>query len=99
MIVKKVNVVSLAKILSLLYAAMGLFAGMVFALFALFGMAIGSAAGGGSMEPLFGVLFGGGAVIVLPIFYGVMGFLAGLIGGAVFNLAAHLVGGLELEVV
>ena len=97
MVVKKVNVVSLGKILSLIYGAMGFVIGMVFAALALFGMAIGSAAGG-SMEPIIGVLFGGGAVVILPLFYGGMGFLAGLIGGSLFNLAAGIAGGLELEV-
>lgn len=37
-------------------------------------------------------------VIFLPIMYGVIGFVAGAIGAAVYNLVAGFVGGIEIEV-
>jgi hypothetical protein len=39
-----------------------------------------------------------GAVIFLPIFYGIIGFVGGLISALLYNLIARLVGGIELEV-
>jgi hypothetical protein len=44
------------------------------------------------------VLFGAGAVILLPICYGIFGFIGTLIGAWLFNVAAGIVGGVEVEV-
>jgi hypothetical protein len=33
----------------------------------------------------------------MPIFYGLVGFFTGAIGALLYNLFAHLVGGIELE--
>jgi hypothetical protein len=44
------------------------------------------------------VVFGVGAVVVLPVFYGLMGFVGGLLSSALYNLVARTVGGVELEV-
>jgi hypothetical protein len=42
-------------------------------------------------------VFGVGAVFLLPIVYGIMGFLGGVITAVIYNLAAGAVGGLEVE--
>jgi hypothetical protein len=34
----------------------------------------------------------------LPIFYGAMGFILGVIGAFIYNLIARWVGGIEVEV-
>jgi hypothetical protein len=104
MIIKSIRVLSLAKIMAAIYAAMGLFAGLIFSLISVFGVAMGSLfqhANGATdaiFGTIFGVLFGLGAVIVLPIFYGIMGFIAGLLISLVYNFVASTFGGLELEV-
>ena len=41
-------------------------------------------------------MFGMG--ILMPVIYGVMGFIIGVIGAAVYNLVARWIGGIELEV-
>ena len=41
-------------------------------------------------------MFGMG--ILMPVIYGVMGFIGGVIGAAVYNLDARWIGGIELEV-
>jgi hypothetical protein len=41
---------------------------------------------------------GVGAVIFFPIFYGVMGFVASLVGAWLYNIAAGIMGGIELDV-
>jgi hypothetical protein len=41
---------------------------------------------------------GFGLLIFAPILYAAMGFLTGLIGALVYNLAASWLGGIEVEV-
>ena len=44
-----------------------------------------------------GMLFGAAAIVALPVFYGVLGFVMSLIGAALYNLVAAWVGGVELD--
>jgi hypothetical protein len=46
------------------------------------------------------VLAGVGLILcaVIPMFYAAMGFVVGLIGAAIYNLLARMVGGIEFEV-
>ena len=83
MVIKRIGAFSSGKIVGLIYAL---------------GSAIGLAASGGEAEAWIGALFGVGAVIILPIFYGVLGFVGGLLSALLYNLVAGLVGGLEIEV-
>lgn len=96
MTVRRIGVLSLAKIMGALYTGIGLVIGAFIALFSLFGAAIGA---GDSPEAWMGAFFGIGAIVFLPIFYGLLGFVAGLLGAALYNLAAGFMGGLELDVV
>ena len=45
---------------------------------------------------MFGPMLGVGAVIVLPIFYGCIGFVGGAIGAALYNVFAAMVGGVAV---
>jgi hypothetical protein len=90
-IVKSVGILSAAKIMGLIHACLGL----IFApLFLLIGL-LGSMAG--QQKTPFAGMFGVILALFMPVFYGVIGFLAGAIGGLLYNLFAKLVGGLELE--
>lgn len=87
-IVKKMGVMSVAKVQALLMAFMGLIFGL---LFGLIGGAIGSA---------FGVpAFGGGfsMIIIMPIMYGIFGFIFGAIGAALYNMVSKWIGGIEMD--
>jgi hypothetical protein len=42
-------------------------------------------------------MFGAGAIILLPLFYGMLGMVMGAIGAALYNLFAGMFGGIELE--
>jgi hypothetical protein len=94
MVINRIGAFSLAKVSGMLYALIGLIFG---ALLSVVSMA-GAAFGGGEDAGMFGALFGIGAVIVLPLFYGCMGFIFSLIGAWLYNLLAGMVGGVELDV-
>jgi hypothetical protein len=59
---------------------------------------------GGALIPndepsgMMGAFFGAAAIVILPIFYGVLGFLASLVGAALYNIIASAIGGIEVEV-
>lgn len=97
MVLKRIGVLSCAKISGILYAVIGLIIGAVLSLFALVGLALGAGGSGQPAEAVFGLLFGVGAVIILPVFYGALGFISGLIMAALYNVLANVVGGVEIE--
>ncbi len=94
MILRRVGVLSCGKLLGCLYALLGFLIGGVFSLLAVAGFAFG----GGRQGPG-ELVFGVGAIVLLPVFYGVLGFIAGIIGAGLYNLIAGVVGGIELELV
>ena len=92
MVIKRVAVLKLAIFQAALMAAFGLIIALCFMLF---GAALSGL--GGKAAGMAGVM-GIAALIFLPIMYGVIGFIAGAIGGAMYNLVAGVVGGIEIEV-
>lgn len=92
MYLKSFAVGQAAKMSGALYAIGGLIGGVFFALMSL---------AGGQMwtgESAFvGAIFGVGAIIFLPVFYGLIGVLAGAIGATVYNWLAGMLGGFEIE--
>ena len=90
-IVKSVGVMSVAKIMGLIYGCLGL----IFMPFFLIMGLVGSMAGQ-QKSPFAGIL-GIFLAVLLPVLYGTMGFISGAIGALLYNLFARLVGGFELE--
>jgi hypothetical protein len=90
-VVKSVGVLSVAKIMGLIYACMGLIFAPVFLLFGMIG-----ALAGQEKNPFAGMV-GVFLALLMPVIYGAMGFVTGAIGGLLYNLFAKLVGGFELE--
>jgi len=90
--IKKIGVKSLAKILGVTYAVMGFIGGLFFTIMFVFNGTDGFDVK--SMAFILGI----GAPIFLPIFYGILGFLAGLVTAWLYNLMARWVGGVELEI-
>lgn len=99
MMVKRIGVLSLAKVQSVVLAAMGLVIGLIYGLFfIIFGAMMMSTGTKGSGAAAAGGLVGGLAMIVfIPIFYAVIGFVFGALSAFIYNLAAGVIGGLELE--
>ena len=93
MVIRHVGVLSAAK----LYAAISFAMGMIFGVFVAVGSMLGMSLGDPDTPALIGMMFGVGAVVFLPLFYGAMGFVFGAIGAALYNLFAGVVGGLEVE--
>jgi hypothetical protein len=94
--IRSVGVLSVGKLFGAIYAAIGLLGGLGVAMFTVLGGAImaqqqGAAAG---IPP---IAFGIAALIFAPIFYGLCGFLGGLLTAGLYNVAAHFLGGVEIE--
>jgi hypothetical protein len=97
MVVKQVGVWSIARISGALYAGLGLVIGAVFALVALLGAGFASTMHNEEAPAaLVGGFLGVGAVVALPIFYGVMGLVGGALMAWLYNVFAGFVGGIEV---
>lgn len=92
--ISRIGVLSLAKMMGVLYAFLGLVIGGFISLFSMLGASIAASQNEGS--PL-GFLFGVAAIVVAPIFYGCLGFIGGLIMAPIYNVAAKIAGGIEVE--
>lgn len=90
-----VNPISIAKVSGCIGALMGLILGILFTLLAALGAGVNKdpAAPGWVM-----VIFGIGAIVFLPICYGILAFIQGLIGGWLYNLISGWAGPIEIEV-
>ena len=93
MVIKRFEPLSVGKVAGVLYAAVGFVVGIIVSLAA----TIGGLAGRTEFGALAGGLVGIGAIIVLPIFYGVLGFIVASIAAWLYNLAAGYVGGIEID--
>jgi hypothetical protein len=82
---------SVAKIMGLLHGCMGL---LLVPLFFLIGL-LGSLAG--EQKTPFAGLIGIALAVMMPLIYGVMGFVAGALGAWLYNLLSNWVDGFELE--
>lgn len=100
MVIKRIGVMSLAKISALIYAGIGLLIGLLYALFAVIGGGAMLASGAGSEAGIGGgmlIVIGLVAVVAAPVFYGLIGFVGGALSAWLFNLASGYVGGLEVD--
>jgi hypothetical protein len=93
MTVKRIGPMSCGKVLGGLYGLLGLIIGTIFSLISLVGATVA-----GSNEGMLAAIFGVGAIIIFPLFYGVLGFIGGVISAALYNLMAGMFGGIEIEV-
>lgn len=93
MIIKKIDILSAGKITAVIAAAIGLIAGLIMLLFGSFFAALGGEANGGGFMALGGAL----SVVILPIMYGIFGFIGGVLQAFVYNIAAGFMGGIRIE--
>jgi hypothetical protein len=90
MVLRRIGPLSAAKISGVMNIVFGLIVGFFFTVASVLMSSSPDA-------PPAGMLFGVGAVVVLPVLYGVLGFVSGLVGALLYNVFAGVVGGLELE--
>lgn len=97
---KKIKPLSAAKISTLILAFFGLILGIVYS-------AIGIMINRLPTEVLTAqglesgsiILFKPVMILIMPILYAIIGFISGLVGAWIYNLAARWVGGIEIELV
>ena len=97
--VKHIGPGSAFKIGLVLYAFIGLLAGIIMAGVSMMMGSLGSMAGAGAANAkAFGFGFGLGSIIIFPIMYGIIGGIGGAISAAIYNVVAGWVGGLEVDI-
>jgi hypothetical protein len=92
--VKRIGPGSAFKVGLALYGFLGLIFGVIFGLVSMLGGAVAAPAQAGVFRMFFGV----GAIIALPLIYGIFGGIIAAITAAVYNLVAGVVGGLEVDI-
>jgi hypothetical protein len=93
LVLKRVGVLSLAKIEALIMAVFGLIIGLFYGLFlGALGAMMPAGRGGAAMGGI-GIM----AIFIFPIIYAVIGFIAGALGAVIYNFASGFIGGIELE--
>jgi hypothetical protein len=92
--VRRIGPGSAFKVGLVLYGIMGLLIGIIFAAVSMLGGALAPPAETG----MFRMFFGAGAIVLLPICYGVIGGISGALGAVIYNLGAGWVGGLEVDI-
>lgn len=97
---KRIGPGSAFKVGLVTYAFLGLIIGACFAFFSMIARSIGGLAGSeaGVGARVLGMGFGLGAIIVMPIMYGIIGGIGGALGALIYNLVAGWIGGLEVDI-
>jgi hypothetical protein len=92
MTIKRIDPRSLSRVLGVLYAILGLIAGVIFALASLAGAGFSD-----SMPFGFGALFGVVGLVLWPVLYACIGWIGGWIVAVLYNWVAGRFGGIVLE--
>lgn len=98
MVIRRIGVWSVARLYGALSAAGGLIVGAIIALVSLVGGASGAFSEAEAMSGPLSMMLGVGAIIFLPLGYGVLGICVGAIGAVLYNLFAGMFGGIQLEI-
>lgn len=98
--VTHIGIISLAKIMGMSGVLFGLLVSIPYGLIVMMLGAAGGAAAEGNGFGFAALGIGGGLFVmaVLPLIYGALLFIIGLIQGLILNLVLHLGGGLELRI-
>jgi hypothetical protein len=94
--VRRIEPLSLARTVALIYGGIGLLVGALVSFAAAIGSAFAAVAEH-SPIPFAGLIFGVGAIVLFPLLYAFFAFLGGLIVASLYNLAARWTGGVVLD--
>lgn len=101
LMIKKIGVLSIAKIQAAIMGVLSLIIAIPYGLFVILISILGFAGSRGDAGMAiggFGIVGGIAIMIILPIVYTIIGFIAGAISALVYNVVAGAVGGVEIEV-
>lgn len=97
--VKRIEPLSAGKIFAGIYGVIGVILGVIYFFVILAFATIAGAASNyvwlGLLGGIVGGLFAGALIVGM---YALIGFLVGLLGAVIYNVAAHKLGGLQVEV-
>lgn len=93
--IRRIGVKQTAKFVALFYFFVSLVFTLPIFLITLF---LGTGGGTQGSMPFGGAVFGGIFILLLPLFYAVMGGVMTLVGAFLYNLIAKWVGGIEVEI-
>ncbi|MBI4158758.1 hypothetical protein HY500_00695 [Candidatus Woesearchaeota archaeon] len=89
--IRKIDVLSVGKVAGIIYLVIGVFLSLLISLVPTVGPGMMRAGYYGSM------MYSGAAIILIPIIYGVVGFLGGVLGAFLYNTISSWIGPIELE--
>jgi hypothetical protein len=92
-VIKSFGVLSFGKVQGLLMGLLGIILGLIYGIVGFF-MGLNSFG-----SALAGLGIAAAAIVGIPLIYGGLGFIGGLIGAALYNFIADKFGGIEMEVV
>ena len=96
--VRRIGALSCGLTLGCVYGLLGVLIGLFVAAFSLLGAGMAQLAeADGPAGGFAGLMFGMGAIVIFPIFYGVIGFVGGVLSALLYNLVAGVTGGIEVE--
>ena len=93
--IKKLDILSVAKIYAIIGAIIGFVIGIITAIVVISGGGI-FMMGLGTMSGL-AIAIGVLSIIIMPIIYGIIGFLVGLIFSWLYNVIAERIGGIKFQ--
>lgn len=98
-VVSRIGVLACGKLMAAIYVFISLLIAIPLLILSLIGAGAGAAGGGNAPPGAVGAVLGMGVcfTLLLPVFYGIGGFIGGVIFAAIYNLVASFVGGMELE--
>ena len=88
-VISRFDPLQLGKVFAIVYGGLDLLCSPILIL-----MALAGSHQGGGIAGMFGI----GFAIAFPIIYAVLGFIGGLLGACIYNIAAKMVGGIRVEV-
>src|SRR5215470_8389600 len=99
MTIRRFGVVSVGKMYGLLMFIMGLIIGVIYGLiFIVFGAATSIGMGrDATAAGVSSVVIGIGMMIGIPLMYGFLGLIMGMIGALIYNAVAGVIGGVKFE--
>ena len=95
-VVKRIGPGSAFKVGLVLYSLLGLILGACISLFSVVGAGF-MRSQNAPAQAIAGMIFGTMAIVIFPILYGVMGGVMGALSALLYNFAARLIGGLEVD--